>query len=127
MCPAHRENAIREMRKYLQDGENVICVTTQLIEAGVDISFGCVVRSKAGLSNAAQAAGRCNRHGEMRKICPVYLMKLTEENIDRLKEIVSAQNVTSAVWDSLCMQQKEKETDLLSVETLSQYFQKLYQ
>lgn len=92
-----------------------------------DISFGCVVRSKAGLSNAAQAAGRCNRHGEMRKICPVYLMKLTEENIDRLKEIVSAQNVTSAVWDSLCMQQKEKETDLLSVETLSQYFQKLYQ
>lgn len=127
MCPAHRENAIREMRKYLQDGESVICVTTQLIEAGVDISFGCVVRSKAGLSNVAQAAGRCNRHGEMRKICPVYLMKLTEENIDRLKEIVSAQNVTSAVWDSLCMQQKEKETDLLSVETLSQYFQKLYQ
>lgn len=127
MCPAHRENAIREMRKYLQDGESVICVTTQLIEAGVDISFGCVVRSKAGLSNAAQAAGRCNRHGEMRKICPVYLMKLTEENIDRLKEIVSAQYVTSAVWDSLCMQQKEKETDLLSVETLSQYFQKLYQ
>lgn len=35
--------------------------------------------------------------------------------------------MTSAVWDSLCMQQKEKETDLLSVETLSQYFQKLYQ
>ena len=46
MCPAHRENAIREMRKYLQDGESVICVTTQLIEQGwtFPLAAWCVLR-----------------------------------------------------------------------------------
>ena len=72
MCPQHRREKIEYIRSML-DKKPVICVTTQLIEAGVDISFKCVVRSLAGLDSAVQAAGRCNRHGENNEICPVYL------------------------------------------------------
>lgn len=64
MCPAHRRNAIEDIRDMLNKGQPVICITTQLIEAGVDISFKCVIRSHAGMENVAQAAGRCNRNGE---------------------------------------------------------------
>ena len=69
------------MRRCLAEHLPVICVTTQLIEAGVDISFRCVVRSLAGLDNVAQAAGRCNRNGEYETLCPVYVIKLKEENV----------------------------------------------
>ncbi|MBR0484404.1 MAG: CRISPR-associated helicase Cas3', partial [Oscillospiraceae bacterium] len=69
LCPAHRNDKITEIKEFLRKKEAVICVTTQLIEAGVDISFRCVVRSVAGLDNAAQAAGRCNRNGESETPC----------------------------------------------------------
>jgi CRISPR-associated endonuclease/helicase Cas3 len=64
MCSAHRDNVINELKRRLSGKERVICVSTQLIEAGVDISFECVVRDIAGLDSVFQAAGRCNRHGE---------------------------------------------------------------
>lgn len=121
MCPAHREAVIENMRQALQEQKPVLCVTTQLIEAGVDISFGCVVRSLAGMSNAAQAAGRCNRHGEMGKICPVYLLELAGENLSRLPEIVSAQDVSRLILEN------KAGCDFLSAEVMAAYFQKLYQ
>lgn len=78
MCPAHRRKAIDDIRRMLDNNERVICITTQLIEAGVDISFKCVIRSSAGLDNIAQAAGRCNRNGE--DDCRnVYIIKLKDE------------------------------------------------
>ena len=49
--------------KGAETGEEIVCISTQLVEAGVDFSFGCVVRSLAGLDNLIQAAGRCNRNG----------------------------------------------------------------
>ncbi|MHB1391734.1 MAG: CRISPR-associated helicase Cas3' [Clostridia bacterium] len=58
MCPSHRMTILQGMRKRLGH-ERLICISTQLIEAGVNISFGCVVRSLAGLDNIAQAACRC--------------------------------------------------------------------
>lgn len=75
MCPAHRRKAIDDIRRMLDNNERVICITTQLIEAGVDISFKCVIRSSAGLDNIAQAAGRCNRNGEDDRR-NVYIIKL---------------------------------------------------
>ncbi|MDD3862773.1 MAG: CRISPR-associated helicase Cas3', partial [Clostridia bacterium] len=49
MCPAHRIETLENIKTLLKEGEKVICVSTQLIEAGVDISFDCVVRAMAGL------------------------------------------------------------------------------
>jgi len=66
MCPLHRTSKFREIRRRLFAGEPCRVVSTQLIEAGVDISFPCVYRAPCGLDSLAQAAGRCNRHGELR-------------------------------------------------------------
>jgi len=64
LCPAHRMEKLEAMRADLAAGLPVLCVSTQLIECGVDISFRSVVRVAAGLDSILQAAGRCNRHGE---------------------------------------------------------------
>lgn len=65
MTPEHRSERLDEIRKRLQQGKNCRVVSTQLIEAGVDIDFPVVWRSIAGLDSIAQAAGRCNREGHL--------------------------------------------------------------
>lgn len=118
MCPAHRRSCIRKMKEQLESHSPVICVTTQLIEAGVDISFGCVVRSLAGMDNAVQAAGRCNRHGENETVCPVYMLYLWEEKLGSLAEIKHAANISREIADTA--------EDLDDVHLLVRYFRKLY-
>lgn len=66
MCPAHRTAVFDEIRVTLAAGSSPCrVISTQLIEAGVDIDFPTVYRSLAGLDSIAQAAGRCNREGEL--------------------------------------------------------------
>ena len=121
MCPEHRREIIRDIKELLRCRQKVICVTTQLIEAGVDISFQCVIRSLAGLDNAAQAAGRCNRSGEYGQCCKVYLLNLNEERLGNLKEIRTGQNISGQMIEN------GNYPDLQSVETLTDYFEKYYQ
>lgn len=121
MCPQHRRDVIGTMKSALAAKMPVICVTTQLIEAGVDISFGCVVRGLAGMDNAAQAAGRCNRNGEYHRECPVYILRLYEEKLGSLAEIREAQSISEQILD------QPEDTDYLSVPLMSGYFRKLYQ
>ena len=120
LCPAHRREKIEEMRSCLSEHRPLICVTTQLIEAGVDISFRCVVRSLAGLDNAAQAAGRCNRNGEYNALCPVYIIKLKEENAQSLDGMRQAQTLTQSIL------QDSQLKDCLSYEVQNKYFKDLY-
>lgn len=67
MCPAHLAAKIKEMKDAIADHANktVRVVSTQLIEAGVDIDFPVVYRQEAGLDSVLQAAGRCNREGRL--------------------------------------------------------------
>jgi CRISPR-associated endonuclease/helicase Cas3 len=78
------------MRLALLVKKRVLCVSTQLIEAGVDIDFAAVVRDLAGLDSIAQAAGRCNRNGD-RPIGRVHIVKMAEPLPKQLDEIRSAQ------------------------------------
>ncbi len=89
MCCAHR----RVIIDALKDSQNkpCICVSTQLIECGVDLSFGCAVRSLAGADSIWQTAGRCNRHGEF-DTRPVYIIQSADESLDKLPDIQRAQN-----------------------------------
>ena len=67
LCAKHRADVIAEVKQKLNTlhgQERLICVSSQLIEAGVDVSFDCVIRSMAALPSVAQASGRCNRNAE---------------------------------------------------------------
>ncbi|WP_338070622.1 CRISPR-associated helicase Cas3' [Bifidobacterium bohemicum] len=95
MCGAHRKNQIEHTRQLLNSGTPVICVSTQVIEAGVDISFKCVVRAMAGLDSILQAAGRCNRSGESPTLQPVYVFPIRDERgLDHLPDIKDGKRIT---------------------------------
>lgn len=65
MCGQHRSEIIKKIKDKLNKKETVRVISTQLVEAGVDIDFPVVYRAIAGLDSIAQAAGRCNREGKM--------------------------------------------------------------
>ncbi|WP_330846316.1 helicase-related protein, partial [Streptococcus suis] len=77
MCAQHRLDVIQEIKNQLKDDVPLICISTQLIEAGVDVDFERVVRSYAGLDSIVQAAGRCNREGK-RDVGQVTLINLSK-------------------------------------------------
>jgi CRISPR-associated endonuclease/helicase Cas3 len=63
MCPRHRLETIDEVRRRLRSNEPCRLVSTQLIEAGVDVDFPVVMREMAPLEAITQSAGRANREG----------------------------------------------------------------
>jgi len=65
MCPAHRKIKLDEIKLRLLAGLPIRLISTQLIEAGVDIDFPVVFRALSGLDSMAQAAGRCDREGRL--------------------------------------------------------------
>lgn len=73
MCPAHRTEVLDRIRVALANGESCRVISTQLVEAGVDIDFPVVFRSIAGVDSIAQAAGRCNREGKLSENGKVFV------------------------------------------------------
>ncbi|MED3499662.1 CRISPR-associated helicase Cas3' [Brevibacillus agri] len=125
MCAAHRNHILGQVRDHLQREEKVICISTQLIEAGVDVSFDCVIRSLAGLDSIAQAAGRCNRHGE-KEIQQVYVIDHAEENLNHLQEIKAGKKLSKRILIDLKTNPNLHGGNLLSVQAMDKYFKEFY-
>lgn len=64
MCPAHRKQTIEEIREHLKAGQPCRVVSTQIMEAGIDVDFPIGYRALSGLDSIIQAAGRVNREGK---------------------------------------------------------------
>ncbi|NGZ02279.1 MAG: CRISPR-associated helicase/endonuclease Cas3 [Nitrospira sp. WS238] len=122
MCPAHRKNILGQLRERLSTSDSpVICISTQLIEAGVDIDFGTVIRLMAGLDSIAQAAGRCNRH-KRKPIGRVYIVNSADENLDMLKDIRCGRDVTERILDEAKTGDWNFDGNLLAPKAMERYF-----
>jgi CRISPR-associated endonuclease/helicase Cas3 len=130
MCPAHRRAIFAEIRSRLCRAQPSLCVSTQLIEAGIDIDFGAVIRLVAGLDSIAQAAGRCNRNG-LRKddhgesiLGNVHVINPADDSgIDRLDDIREGCKVTRRLLDEYAAAPEAFDHDLLSPAAIMRYFE----
>ena len=117
-CAAHRKAIFDTIKARLKNGEPVICISTQLIEAGVDISMACVIRALGGLDSIAQAAGRCNRHGEKEGKGQVWVLNLQEQDFTRiLPDIQAGKTHAERVFRDFAGQ------DILQPAAMKRYFE----
>ena len=128
MCPAHRKMALDQIRSRLAhnaehpaEPKPVLCVSTQLIEAGVDVDFASVVRCLAGLDSIIQAAGRCNRNNRM-PIGLVHIVNPQGENIQPLSDIKAGIEVTRRIIGEL-KDTPESELKLLDPIVIERFFE----
>jgi CRISPR-associated endonuclease/helicase Cas3 len=120
MCAAHRSTTIDEIKKRLAEKpiKPVLCVSTQLIEAGVNIDFDAVIRSLAGLDSIAQAAGRCNREMRAGVTGKVYIID-PDEKVESLPDIREGQFVVTGIL-------KKYADDILSPDAMKDYFESYF-
>ena len=124
LCAEHRSDRIKAIKKVLTDKkESIVVVSTNLIEAGVDISFECVYRSMAGLDSLAQTAGRCNRNGEA-DCGEVRLILLDGENSGGMEELQQSIRATEEVLDKYMGSREEG--SLLTPVWMNHYYESIY-
>lgn len=126
MCMEHRLDVLRQIQESLKEEGHTVCVSTQLVEAGVDFSFGCVIRILAGLDNVVQAAGRGNRHGEKGSLCPVYIINWRDEKLRNLPDIQDGQRACADLLVRFAAYPAAYGEDLASFQSIQQYYETLY-
>ena len=116
MCSQHRADVLTKIRQRLNDSLPCQVISTQLIEAGVDVDFPVVFRSLSGIDSIAQAAGRCNREGRndtgnvfVFDPAHVLLRGYLRSVADSASELIAELN--------------PNDMDLLSQEAVRRYFQ----
>lgn len=119
----HRKSIINEIRKALSKEEKLIVVSTQLIEAGIDFDFSCVVRSLAGMDSIVQAAGRCNREGK-RGVEITYIVNPCDdlEALVHLRDIREGAKASERLLEEFNKNPKVFDDELLSEKAIYTYF-----
>lgn len=128
MCTAHRKETIKEMQEALENKQQkILCVSTQVIEAGVDVSFARVIRLLAGMDNIVQATGRENRNREFDGIAPGYIVRLKGEFLKGLSEIEDAKNAAADLLVKYKNNPQIYDDDLMSAKAVNEYYKSLYE
>jgi len=117
MCPAHRLDALSEIKALLSKGLPCHLISTQCIEAGVDIDFPAVWRALGPLESIVQAAGRCNRNGQQGRGEVIVFLPEDERYPSKDYEI-------GAVQAKLLLMNKR--LDLSDAETMRSYYQQFF-
>lgn len=119
MCPVHRKMTVEKIRSHLQNGKTCRVVSTQLMEAGIDLDFPVGYRALAGLDSIIQAAGRVNREGK-RAIGTLYVFESDTALIKRTpKEITQAAAVAKMVLERF-------PEDPICLDAIRAYYDSLY-
>lgn len=116
MCGAHRSDKIAEIKDRLRTRKHTRVISTQLVEAGVDLDFPVVYRAIAGLDSVAQAAGRCNREGSLKKGNAYIFVPPSKIPAGHLRE-------AAAIGHRLL---QEKSREPLTPERFEEFFREFY-
>ena len=117
MCPVHRRDVLGKIKMHLKDGKNCKVISTPLIEAGVDVDFPYVYRAMAGIDSIIQAAGRCNREGNIVQ-GTVFVFKPISEYSNLKGDLKRRAEISEIIF--------RRFKDPLSLEAIDEYFKNLY-
>ena len=121
MCSAHLKERIAEVRQRLKAKISTVVISTQLIEAGVDIDLPIVYRAMSGLDSIVQAGGRCNREGKRPTPGEVYVFSLSDGG-KAFGAIAQGQNATRFLLDN----DKEHTRPNMPLELIEAYYDRYY-
>ena len=121
MCSAHLKEHIAEVRQRLKAGIPTLVISTQLIEAGVDIDLPIVYRAMSGLDSIVQAGGRCNREGKRPAPGEIYVFSLSDGG-KAFGAIAQGQNATRFLLDN----DKEHTRPNMPLELIEAYYDRYY-
>lgn len=126
MCAQHRSDTIGRIKAALharrealaagREAAPVRVISTQLVEAGVDLDFPVVYRALAGLDSIAQAAGRCNREGRLAEPGQVHVFVPPTQSPPGLLRL--ARDTCTAIWHDLPAQP-------LALPLVERYFKRM--
>ncbi len=129
LCPAHRKAKLNEIRSRLEAAPPLptLCISTQLIEAGVDVDFASAIRFAAGLDSIAQAAGRCNRNGRL-DCGKVYVVnpRDEDENLSKLPDILIGRQKAERVLDEYDAGPERFGHNCIGPEAMDWYYQNYF-
>ena len=129
MCPAHRKAILSEVRARLDEvpPAPTLCISTQLIEAGVDVDFGSVIRFTAGLDSIAQAAGRCNRNGRSTQgLVHVLNPRPEDESLGKLPDIQIGREKAERVLDDYEANPEKYGNNCIGPEAMAWYYENYF-
>jgi CRISPR-associated endonuclease/helicase Cas3 len=116
LCGAHRHDYILQIKRALKAGQTMRVISTQLIEAGVDVDFPVVYRAFAGLDSIIQVGGRCNREGKL----DMGLVKVFVPPTDVLVGLLGlGRNALISIYSKI-------KDDILNPNAFKQYFSSFY-
>lgn len=125
LCAEHRSEVFAQIKGLLgKSDQKTLIISTNLIEAGVDLSVECVYRSLAGIDSIAQSAGRCNRNGELDKgTVRVFELEGDEPGRHMDELLVAQQKTREILYRHKTMQASES---ILVPEWMQQYYEIFY-
>jgi CRISPR-associated endonuclease/helicase Cas3 len=121
LCPAHRREKLDAIRARLRDGLPCRLVSTQLIEAGVDVDFPVAFRALGPLDSIIQTAGRCNREGRHAEPCPVVVFRPADGGLPR-----GAYGIAKAKTEEFLARHPDASNQLHLPAFYAAYFSELY-